>query len=136
MHSAYVGPERRRAKRVNATFIVVYKVGSPLQVRIVVGNKDINAIMLNLSEAGMAILTNYNLPVSTALLMKFILINENAVLDEERVRPMQIAGEVRYSIPGERDERRLGICFTQISDADRSTIVNFMRNIQAIPRQE
>jgi len=127
MHSAYFGPERRRAKRVNATFIVVYKVGSPLQVRILVENKDINAIMLNLSEAGMSILTNYDIPVSTLLLMKFILINENAVLDKERVRPMQIAGDVRYNIQGERDECRLGICFTQVSEEDKCAIVNFMR---------
>ena len=117
MRTGYVGPERRRAKRVKTTFIVIYKVGYPLQVRMTVRERDINAIMINLSEAGMAILTNYNIPVSTLLLMKFILINENSALDEERVRPMEIAGEVRYSISGERDERRLGIYFTQISDA-------------------
>ncbi len=134
MHSPYFGPERRRAKRVSATFIVVYKVGSPLDVRMAVGNRDINAIMLNLSEAGMAILTNYDIPVTTSLLMKFILINENSALDKERVRQMQIGGEVRYGISGERDERRLGIRFTQISDTDRRAIVNFMRNIQAIPQ--
>jgi len=127
MRTGYVGPERRRAKRVKTTFIVIYKVGYPLQVRMTVRERDINAIMINLSEAGMAILTNYNIPVSTLLLMKFILINENSALDEERVRPMEIAGEVRYSISGERDERRLGIYFTQISDADRHAISSFLR---------
>ena len=136
MISRYLGPERRRAKRIRATFIVIYRVGSPLQVRLVVGNIDINAIMLNLSEGGMAILTNYDIPVSTALSMKFILINENAVLDKERVRPMQINAEVRYNIAGERDERRLGVCFTKISETDRHAIVNFMRKMAAIPRGE
>jgi len=90
-------------------------------------NREINAIMLNLSEGGISLFTNYDIPISTLLSMKFILINEHAVLNEERVRPMQITGEVRYSIAGERDERRLGIYFTQISEVDRRAIVNFVK---------
>jgi len=124
------GSDRRKFTRVKATFIVVYKIGYPLQVRMTLGEKEIHAVMLDLSEEGVALVTNHSIPVSTLLLMKFILVNEMAETPDERVRPMEIAGDVRYSIPGERNEYRVGICFTQIAEADRYAIANFVKDIQ------
>ena len=126
MYGSYTGSDRRKLKRLAATFIVIYKADSPLHVRMMIGNRDIHAIMLNLSEGGMAFITNYNIPQGTRLSIQVILINEKAVKDEERVRPMQINGEIRYNIRGEKKEHRLGICFTQISDEYRRAIANFV----------
>ena len=55
MHKKYKGTERRRATRVRAEFIVIYRVDNPMEVRMWIGNRDVNAKMLDLSEIGMAI---------------------------------------------------------------------------------
>jgi len=127
MANKYSGLERRKFKRVKANFIVIYKISYPLQTRMMIGDTEVHAVMSNLSENGMALLTNYNIPFATSLAMKFILINENAISDTERIKQIEVNGEVRYSMWSERGECRLGICFTDISEADRRTIANFVR---------
>ena len=111
---------------VRAEFIVIYKVNSPVEVYVWIGKKEINAMMLDLSEHGMAILTKYDLPVSSILFTKFTLINLYADRDE-RVRSMQITGEVRHNILSENKEHRLGISFTQITKEDKYAIANFVK---------
>ena len=56
MGDTYKGPERRRATRVRAEFIVIYRVDRPMEVRMWIGNREVNAMMLDLSEIGMGIL--------------------------------------------------------------------------------
>ena len=129
MMNKYPSPERRKFKRVKANFIVTYKVNRPLQVRMMIGHNEVKSLMLNLSEGGMAFLTNYNLPAATLLSMRFVLINESAVSAEERIKQIKVDGEVRYSTPAEGGKYRLGICFTQISDGDQRTIADFISMI-------
>lgn len=124
MSNIYSGPERRKTKRVNAEFIVTYKVDSPIEVHMWIGHKEIHAVMINLSEIGMAILTNYDIPTSTLLSIKFTLINLAADIDE-RVRSMEMTGQVRYNALAKTREHRLGIYFTKIIRADQDTIATF-----------
>ena len=126
MGDAYKGPERRRATRVRAEFIVIYRVDRPVEVRMWIGNREVNAMMLDLSEIGMAILTNYDIPASAILLIKFTLINLYAEKNE-RVRSMEIIGEVRNSFSAEDNEHRLGIAFTKITQEDKYAITGFVK---------
>lgn len=128
MDNAYDGPDRRRHKRVKVNFIVIYHVRKPLKILMFIGYREFSALMLDLSEGGMAITTNYDIPVSTILLIKFTLINTFADKDD-RVRSMEITGEVRNNALLEKNEHRLGICFTQITEEDKSAIVNFVKNV-------
>jgi c-di-GMP-binding flagellar brake protein YcgR len=127
MDSVYNGSDRRRHKRVKVNFIVIYGVRKPLKIIMFVGYSEFNALMLDLSEAGMAITTNYDIPISAILLIKFTLINTYADKDN-RVRSMEITGEVRNNTLLEKNEHRLGICFTQITEEDKSAITNFVKN--------
>lgn len=124
----YNGPERRKSKRLRVDFIVVYRVRRPIRLFMVIKNKEVSALMTDLSEGGMAILTDYDIPVSTTLLIKFTLINPPAT-ENERVRMMEITGEVRYNTYLGNNEHRLGICFTHISKEDRTAIVNFIKTV-------
>jgi len=130
MEKSYSGRERRRHKRVKVSFIVVYRGRKPLDLFMIVGNQEMGAIMLDLSEGGMAIITEYDVPVSTVLSIKFTLINHEAA-DEDKIRAMSMTGEVRHNIPVKR-EHRLGISFTDISEEDRRAIASFV----AISSQE
>jgi hypothetical protein len=82
--------------------------------------------MLDLSENGMAVSTGYKIPALTTLLMEFVLIN---LSDDayERVRPMEITGEVKYNNVSSENRYRLGISFTQIAEEDKYAIVNFKK---------
>jgi len=126
MDKTYSSSDKRQFKRIKVNFAVFYKVDRPLYVRMLVGNQEVNAIMLDLSESGMCISTNYSIPTSTLLLIKFTLINE-AAINEERVRAMEIEGRIRYCRFIEKGEYRLGICFTYISKDGRLSIADFVK---------
>lgn len=121
--------ERRRAGRVRAEFIVIYKVEDlrkTEEVHMWLGDREIEAVMLDLSESGMAIFTENDIPVSTIMMMKFTLINFSAY-DEERVKSMKIIGQVQNNIFIKDKEYRLGISFLQIRKENQIAISNFVK---------
>jgi len=124
MSPVYNGPERRKSSRIEVKFVVTYQVDKPIEVRMWVGNKEVNALMLDLSEQGMAILTKHEIPIMSSLAIKFTLINLGVDKDQQ-MRSMEMIGEVRYSYK-EDSEHRLGIFFTRISQEDKQAIVNFV----------
>jgi c-di-GMP-binding flagellar brake protein YcgR len=93
----------------------------------VVGDKSLYALMIDLSESGMAIETKYNLPVKSVLFIKFTLINHLIDDDDQRFRSMDMVGEVRNSVPFEEKEYRVGILFTQIAEEDKTAIKEFVK---------
>ena len=125
MDIKYKGPERRKHKRLKVNFLVIYSVRKPIDVIMIVGSQVKTAMMLDLSESGMAIVTNYDIPISTILEIKFTLINTHAH-DEDRIKTIEIIGQVRYNVQAEKDVHRLGIYFTQITEEDRSAIARFV----------
>ena len=127
MANKYSGEERRKFPRANVSFIVVYRVNEPVHVRMMIGNKEAHAIMSNLCEDGMSIMTNYNIPSSAVVSSKFILLNDQALKEDQRVKTIEVTGEVRYSRFMKERAYLLGIHFTNISDTDRSFIAEFIR---------
>ena len=119
------GVERRKFKRVRANFVVIYRVNEPLGVRITINDKETGALMVDLGEGGVAIATEYDIPVKTKLLIKFTIVNTTADEDNQ-VRAMNISGEVRNNILTDDGKHRLGICFTHITKADRRGIADFV----------
>ncbi len=120
--------EKRRSKRLRANFTIFYQVDKPPTVVMNVGyGIEIESLMLDLSEGGMAILTNYDLPVNTVLLIKFILINR-ALQGDNRVIKLSMTGIVCYNQLCENEEHRLGIRFSEISEKDKQAIADFIRS--------
>jgi hypothetical protein len=127
MANQYSGEERRKFSRTNVSFIVVYRVNEPVQVSMMVGNKEAHAIMSNLCEDGMAIMTNYNIPAATIVTSKFILLNDHALREDQRAKTIEVMGEVRYNHFIKERTYKLGIHFTHTSSADRSFISEFIK---------
>ncbi|UCD15801.1 MAG: PilZ domain-containing protein [Candidatus Omnitrophota bacterium] len=117
---------KRKFERVKARFVVSCNMDRSLEMHMWVGNREIDALMLDLSQEGMAILAKYDIPKATVLSIKFTLINVNA--DEDRVRSMEIVGRVRYSISSEKKEYKLGISFIRISKRNKEAIANFVKS--------
>ena len=128
MASSYPGPERRQHKRVEVNFTLVYQVDKPLTFRMTIGSRKIDALMLDLSESGMSILTVYNLPISAILLMRLTLIGAHPH-DDNRSITIEMTGEVRYNMLVRGNERRVGILFTKIEDKDKNILAYFVEKI-------
>lgn len=127
MQDTNSGSERRKFKRLKATFILTYQVNQPLSLRISIGwDTEVVALMLDLSEEGMAVSTDYDISVATIILIKFTLINMQAQGDE-RIKSMKITGEVKSNILIGKNEHRLGIHFTQIAERDKNAITEFVK---------
>jgi len=118
--------ERRKFRRVKVAFSLRYRVIQPLYVRMRAMNPDINAVMLDISEIGMAVSTNYNIPAGTVLFMRFILIDEAAVNDEESIHHLQVEGRVYDNFLLDDQEYRLGLRFIDISSDARLKIAKFV----------
>ena len=106
---------------------MIYSVEKPYTLRISLGfADDIEAIMLNLSDLGMAIIASHNLPPGTLLYIKFNII-DLTMQGEARRRHMEITGEVATSIIMPDRNYRIGIRFDKISDENKLAISNFVK---------
>lgn len=128
MEQCYNGGERRKFKRVKVSFTLVYCVGVPLSARIAIeGNIAIDALMLDLSQEGMAFLTNSNISIGTVVVLRFTLI-DFSVNSDERINNMDIMAKVVSNTKVNAGEYRVSIQFTQINPEDKKAIAEFIRN--------
>ena len=113
MVEAFRGEERRAAKRLRMNCTVIYRVNEPVTARFMMAGRDIQAKMLDISENGMAMVTDYDIPQSTVLSMRFTLLKVKPDVVNFS-GPMEIIGEVRSNTPEENNNHRLGIYFTKM----------------------
>ena len=83
--------------------------------------------MADLSEGGMAILTDYDIPILALLSIKFTLINTYAYDDNNRVHTLEMQGDVCNNVLLETKEYRIGINFTRISEQNKRAIADFIK---------
>ena len=126
-YRSYSGSDRRRFQRLNLNITVFYRVDLPLSVRLLVGNQEVEATMLDLSAGGMGLLTKYEIPVGTLLLIKFTLTSVNRRGEVSFYGPLEVKGEVRSNIKWENDTYRLGISFSDIDRKNKLEIARFVQ---------
>jgi c-di-GMP-binding flagellar brake protein YcgR len=119
--------ERRLFKRLRVNLAIVFRVDKTSKMRMQIENKDIRATMIDLSEGGVSILTNYDISEGSVLSMKFTLFKVESD-DVSFYGPMDIVGEVRYHHVLSNNEYRLGIVFKKVEKDDRGEIANFIGN--------
>jgi c-di-GMP-binding flagellar brake protein YcgR len=117
---------RRKSERMDAAFTLTYNLEKSHTLRISLGLiDDIETVMINLSDLGMAIMTNYDIPLGAQLYIKFDLINMH-LSGDERWRSMKITGEVVSNLLISGENRRIGIRFNGISEEDKAAIRDFV----------
>jgi|GEM_PF-949183 len=126
MEDSPAGQDRRKSERINAAFILTYNLERSHTLCVSLGLVDsVETVMINLSDLGMAVMTNYDIPAGAQLHIKFDLINMHASGDERR-RSMDIIGEVVSNFPLSGEDRKIGIRFDRISEEDKEAIRNFI----------
>jgi hypothetical protein len=119
MIAEFLGKEKRAHKRLRMNCTVSYRMNEPLTARFMVGSNDIKAEMVDISKGGMALVTNYDIPVSTVLSMRFTLLKIKEELSTFS-GPMEITGQVKSNLPLEGHGHRLGICFSAMKKIEVS----------------
>ncbi|MFA5099713.1 MAG: PilZ domain-containing protein [Candidatus Omnitrophota bacterium] len=121
------GQERRVFRRLRVNLAIVFRVDKTSKMRMQIEDKDIRATMIDLSEGGVSILTNYDISEGSVLSMKFTLFKVDSD-DVSFYGPMDIVGEVKYHHVLANNEYRLGIVFKKVATDDLGEIVNFIGN--------
>jgi c-di-GMP-binding flagellar brake protein YcgR len=126
MEEGFGGKERRKSERIDVAFTLTYSLEQSYTLHISLGLVDsVEAVMVNLSDLGMAIITNYDIPRGAHLYIKFNLINMR-LSGDERWRFMKITGEAVSNVELPDENHRIGIRFNKISEEDREAIKNFV----------
>ncbi|MCX5694782.1 MAG: PilZ domain-containing protein [Candidatus Omnitrophica bacterium] len=118
---------RRRAPRTDVAFSLTYGVEKPYSLRVLLGlNDDIDALMRDLSDSGVAMITKFELPRGAQLHIKFNFINL-FLTGQERSRRMEISAEVVSCADLGKGSYRVGTRFNNISEEDKAAIRNFIK---------
>lgn len=126
------GSEKRKHKRVRLGLSLVYRQDSALNVSLRGSGEEHKAKMFDLSEGGLAIISDVDIPVATLLWTRFTL----SKAEEKGVSyygSMELLGEVRYCVPVGDKEYRLGIAFVNIKDKTKADIANFVVTVEGNP---
>jgi hypothetical protein len=128
--------EKRKHKRVPVTLDMLYMVKLPISVRMLTGGQERPAIAQDISEGGLALSTNFELPIDALLLLKFAITNDAVISNEERTHHFELDAQVCYCRPLDNGSWRLGVSFVNIVTSERLFISNYiwinalMRNTQ------
>ncbi|MFA6282239.1 MAG: PilZ domain-containing protein [Candidatus Omnitrophota bacterium] len=123
--SKYDGAERRKFKRVKVNLVVVYREDDSLDARIKADNKEHRAAIIDISEEGMAVLSEVKIPITTILRVRFNLAdNKKEGIDFYGAE--DIKGKVLYAGELSKGCFRTGIQFYDLNENDRNQIRNFV----------
>ncbi len=127
MENRFKGKNRRWFQRQQAAFTLIYGIEKPYSLRVSSGLRDdLDGVMLDLSESGVAMSTGFDLSVGAHLRIKFNFINL-FLSGQERSRRMELTGEVVSRQEIGRGSYRFGVRFNDIAQIDKEAIRNFIK---------
>jgi len=121
--------DRRKFQRLRCNVSVWYRVEGPWDVRDKFEDKEIEATTLDISEGGMGILSEHNIPKHAILSLTFVLFKRNDSGELVAHQPVLVKGKVCYSLLSEENKYHLGICFTEVITRHQSEISEFVKAV-------
>jgi c-di-GMP-binding flagellar brake protein YcgR len=120
------GTDRRRFRRYKLTLNAFYRIDAPMYVRMWYGDQEFEAYTLDISEGGIGLLTNLDIPVSSTLIIKITLFKLDRDGKVVYFSPGELAGEVRYKAAQDSKSYRLNISFVHIDTVIATQISQFI----------
>lgn len=115
--------ENRKSRRIQVSFYLKYCVEGTCECDVKVGKEGQRATVVNISEGGLAILTERPIPEMTKLDMEFHL-----ALEEKEMSSVAAVGQVCYNfVLMDQTHYQTGIEFIMIKEKDRALIGDFIR---------
>ncbi|MEW6075498.1 MAG: PilZ domain-containing protein [Candidatus Omnitrophota bacterium] len=131
MYNRNWGKDRRRFQRLKVNLSVWYTVEAPLFVRNALGYREKEAKTVDICEGGMAFIAQSHIPAWTTLILKLVFFKTDREGIVSFSGPVEIVAEVRSSLPCEKDEYRIGVCFKEIRTANKTEVVQFVGSLLA-----
>jgi c-di-GMP-binding flagellar brake protein YcgR len=128
MHSNRWINDRRKFQRLSVNISISYTVESPLEVSTLYQGKEIEATMLSICEGGISLLSKYNIPARSTIVIRFTLFRTDKQGFIAFSNPIEIICEVRYSVIMEDGQYRMGVSFRRVKDTAKSEITTFMES--------
>src|SRR5262245_28801236 len=122
------GPERRRHKRARATFIVTYRLRSPIPVRLRTAEQNFTAVAVDISVGGIGVVINEPLPVREPVQISFALLNEIPGEDREMRRWFEMEGKPLHCTLRPKAGYHAGIQFENAAPEDVQFIARFIES--------
>lgn len=107
----YSGEDRRRFQRLKLSLSVFYSVTWPAYAKTWFGDEEVEGTTLDISEGGMALLTDRDIPASTELSVRVRFFKMDRSGTVNYYEPLEMAAEVRSNYILEKRRFRLGISF-------------------------
>jgi hypothetical protein len=117
--------EKRKFKRIPVNFDLLYKVQLPTAVSLKMGNIERPAIAQDISEGGLGLLTNFDIPPEALLKVKFSIADRNAS-GRKKTQNFELDVQVCYCLRA-KNAYRLGVSFLNIVLSDRLFISNYIK---------
>ena len=126
MDNRFSGQDRRKYCRVDAKFLVDYKLkivdGDSLRV---VGRVS-TGVMHDISVGGLCLLIDSNLPLGSEMDLDFTIYNSLAKSYDERMRKVRALSKICYNISLANREHRVGLEFKNVSKEDKVIIGDYV----------
>jgi c-di-GMP-binding flagellar brake protein YcgR len=126
----YSGVERRKYRRVKVSLTVAFRKNEVPNVRIRDDKGENDAVMVDISEGGIAVITTVNVLVGSELLIRFTLLDTSGEM-KGFYGDFKLLGKVTSNIIVNKDSYRLGIAFLNVDDRLRQDITNFVNIIES-----
>jgi c-di-GMP-binding flagellar brake protein YcgR len=121
--------DRRKLLRLKTALFVSFKVDKHFYLPHLAEDEEIEAITLDISQNGLALLSKHQIPCAASLIISCRLIGVDKKGTIVFSHPLELRGEVRSSLPWGQKEYRLGISFTEISPEDKKQISEFISSV-------
>jgi len=133
MEEGSQGQERRKSERLDVAFTLIYneEKSHPSCKSLGLVN-GVESVMVNLSDLGMAIITDYDIPLGMKLYIKFNLINMRLAGDD-RWRYVKTTGAVVSDTKLKDKSHKIGIRFDKITEEDKLAIADFVKYNKCSP---
>lgn len=126
MDGCYRGDDRRKFRRIRVNLNVIYHRSGAFEVSVRNLDRENLAVMLDISEGGIAIITDLQIPVNTVIMVKFLFNSNGKVVSLDFYGRIEVLGQVRYSSFVKKDVYRIGIAFIKLDETNRNKIHKFI----------
>ena len=110
--------ERRKFKRLRVNLSVLCRVMAPYAMITLTQGEEFEAKTADLSEGGMALVTDKCLPLGTELFCKFVIYENDTLGSVKFYQILTVFSQVRSIISIDGVLYRVGLCFEEL-DADK-----------------
>lgn len=119
--------DRRKFPRLKASISIVYQIDKHSSVHVLIEDKEVDATTLDLSQEGMAILTDLDIPILALLAIEFMIYKIDEKNNFKFYKAIKVLGHVRSNVLLENNTHRIGIYFSKVNEEDKKEIADFIK---------